>query len=99
VNSKLDIIVTAGPTDTRAAKQATSTIAIVMAFDNDPVGSGFVATLARPGGNITGLSTLTPETTGKRLELLKEIVPKLGRAIFKRNRDCCCSLGHSPSLH
>lgn len=81
VNSKLDIIVTAGPTDTRAAKQATSTIAIVMAFDNDPVGSGFVATLARPGGNITGLSTLTPETTGKRLELLKEIVPKLGRAV------------------
>jgi putative tryptophan/tyrosine transport system substrate-binding protein len=81
VNSKLDIIVTAGPTDTRAAKQATSTIPIVMAFDNDPVGSGFVATLARPGGNITGLSTLTPETTGKRLELLKEIVPKLGRAV------------------
>src|SRR5262249_29861977 len=81
VNLKPEVIVTAGPTDTRAAKQATSTIPIVMAVDNDRVGSGFVATLARPGGNITGLSTLTPETTGKRLEILKEIVPKLGRAI------------------
>jgi len=80
VNLKPEVIVTAGPTDTRAAKQATSTIPIVMAFDNDPVGSGFVATLARPGGNITGLSTFTPETTGKRLEILKEIVPRLGRA-------------------
>ena len=80
VNLKPEVIVTAGPTDKRAAKQATSTIPIVMAFDNDPVGSGFVATLARPGGNITGLSTFTPETTGKRLEILKEIVPRLGRA-------------------
>src|SRR5690242_12892149 len=80
VNLKPEVIVTAGPTDTRAAKQATSTIPIVMAFDNDPVGSGFVATLARPGGNITGLSTFTPETTGKRLEILKEIAPRLGRA-------------------
>jgi putative ABC transport system substrate-binding protein len=50
-----------------------------MAFDSDPVGSGFVASLARPGGNITGLATLTPELSGKRLELLKEIVPKLSR--------------------
>jgi putative ABC transport system substrate-binding protein len=80
VNSKVELIVTAGPTDTRAAKRATSTIPIVMAFDNDPVGSAFVATLASPGGNITGLSTFTPETTGKRLEILKEIVPRLGRA-------------------
>lgn len=80
VNSKVELIVTAGPTDTRAAKQATSTIPIVIAFDNDPVGSGFIATLGRPGGNITGLSTFTPETTGKRLEILKEIVPRLGRA-------------------
>lgn len=61
VNLKPEVIVTAGPTDTRDAKQATSTIPIVMAFDNDPVGSGFVVTLARPGGNITGLSALTPE--------------------------------------
>jgi len=76
---KVAVIVTAGPTDTRAAKAATSTIPIVMGFDNDPVGAGFVASLARPGGNITGLSTLSPEISGKRLELLKEIVPKLSR--------------------
>ncbi len=79
VRLKVDIIVTAGPTATRAAKEATSTIPIVMAQDTDPVGSGFVASLARPGGNITGLSTLAPEISGKRLELLKEIVPKLSR--------------------
>ena len=64
---------------TRPAKEATSTIPIVMTFDDDPVGSGFVATLARPSGNITGLSTLAPEIGGKRLELLKETVPRLGR--------------------
>ncbi len=52
---KVDVIVTGGPTDTRAAKQATTTLPIVMAQDSDPVGSGFVASLARPGGNITGL--------------------------------------------
>jgi len=79
VRLKVDAIVTAGATDTRAAKQATSTIPIVMAFDSDPVGSGFVASLARPGGNITGLSSLTPEITGKQLELLKDIVPRLSR--------------------
>jgi ABC-type uncharacterized transport system substrate-binding protein len=76
---KVDIIVTGGPTTTSAAKEATSTIPIVMAFDNDPVGNGFVASLARPGGNITGLSTLAPEISGKQLELLKEIVPRLSR--------------------
>ena len=76
---KVDVIVTSGPTATRPAKEATSTIPIVMTFDDDPVGSGFVASLARPGGNITGLSTLSPEISGKQLELLKEIVPKLGR--------------------
>ena len=59
------------------------TIPIVMAFDNDPVGNGFVASLARPGGNITGLSTLAPEISGKQLELWKEIVPRLSRvAVF-----------------
>jgi putative ABC transport system substrate-binding protein len=76
--SKLDVIVTAGPVATRAAKQATS-IPIVMAFDSDPVGSGFVASLARPGGNITGLSILAPELSGKQLDILKQIVPKLSR--------------------
>ena len=83
VHLKVDIIVTGGGTSTRAAKEATVTIPIVMGFDNDPVGSGFVASLARPGGNITGLSTLSPEISGKQLELLKEIVPKLARvAVF-----------------
>jgi putative ABC transport system substrate-binding protein len=79
VRLKVDVIVTGGPQATRPAKETTVTIPIVMAFDNDPVGSGFVASLARPGGNITGLSTLAPEISGKQLELLKEIVPKLSR--------------------
>src|SRR5882724_8329241 len=79
VSLKVDVIVSGGPAVTRAAKEATSTIPIVMGFDNDPVGSGFVASLARPGGNITGLSNFAPEMSGKRLELLKEIVPKLSR--------------------
>jgi putative ABC transport system substrate-binding protein len=83
VRLKVDVIVTSGPTATRPAKEATSSIPIVMTFDDDPVGSGFVASLARPGGNITGLSTLSPEISGKQLELLKEIVPRLGRvAVF-----------------
>lgn len=84
VRLKVDLIVSAGgaPT-TRVAKEATVTIPIVMAQDGDPVGSGFVATLARPGGNITGLSTLAPEISGKHLELLKETVPRLSRvAVF-----------------
>jgi putative ABC transport system substrate-binding protein len=79
VSLKVNVIVTGGAQPTRAAKQATSTIPIVMANDPDPVGSGAVASLARPGGNITGLSTLSPEISGKQLELLKEIVPKLSR--------------------
>jgi putative ABC transport system substrate-binding protein len=80
---QVDVIVTAGPAPTRSAKEATKTIPIVMAQDTDPVGNGFVASLARPGGNITGLSTLAPEISGKQLELLREIVPKLSRvAIF-----------------
>jgi len=79
VRLKVDIIVTTGGVVTRAAKEATSTIPIVMAQDPDPVGSGFVASLARPGGNITGLSTLAPELNGKRLEILKEVVPKASR--------------------
>ena len=79
VRLKVDVIVTSGPVATRAAKEATTTIPIVMAQDIDPVGSGFVASLARPGGNITGLSTFRPELSGKQLELLKEIVPRLSR--------------------
>jgi putative tryptophan/tyrosine transport system substrate-binding protein len=79
VRLKVDIIVTGGSSPTRAAKQATTTIPIVMAQVGDPVGNGFVASLARPGGNITGLSALAPELNGKRLELLREIVPRLSR--------------------
>jgi putative ABC transport system substrate-binding protein len=83
VRLHVDVIVTGGSTSTGAAKEATGTIPIVMAMDTDPVGSGFVASLARPGGNITGLSTLSPEISGKQLELLKETVPKLSRvAVF-----------------
>ena len=79
VSLKVEVIVTAGGTVTRAAKEATVTIPVIMGFDNDPVGSGFVASLARPGGNITGLSSLAPEISGKQLELLKETVPRLSR--------------------
>jgi len=79
VRLKVDVIVTVGPAPTRAAKAATATIPIVMTQDPDPVGNGFVASLAHPGGNITGLSRLSPETSGKQLELLKETVPKLSR--------------------
>jgi putative ABC transport system substrate-binding protein len=79
VRLKVDVIVTAGTGSTRSANEATNTIPIVMTQDPDPVRNGFVASLARPGGNITGLSTLQPELSGKRLELLKEIVPKLSR--------------------
>jgi putative ABC transport system substrate-binding protein len=79
VRLKVDVIVTGGPISTRRAKEATSVIPIVMAQDTDPVGSGFAASLAAPGGNITGLSTVSPEISGKRLELLKEIIPRLSR--------------------
>jgi putative ABC transport system substrate-binding protein len=83
VRLKVDVIVSAAPSVTRATKKATVTIPIIMAQDRDPVGNGFVASLARPGGNITGLSTLAPEVSGKQLELLKEIVPRLSRvAVF-----------------
>ena len=79
VRLKVDIIVTSGLGSTRPANEATNTIPIVMTLDPDPVGNGFVASLARPGRNITGVSTLSPELSGKRLELLKEIIPKLSR--------------------
>jgi putative ABC transport system substrate-binding protein len=85
VRLKVDVVVTAGPAATRPAKEATNTIPIVMGQDTDPVGNGFVASLARPGGNITGLSNLAPELSGKRLELLKEIVPKLSRVAVLAN--------------
>jgi putative ABC transport system substrate-binding protein len=76
-----DVIVTGGSQATRAAKEATSKIPIVMAQDNDPLGAGFVASLARPGGNVTGLANLAAELSGKQLELLKELLPKLMRVL------------------
>jgi len=79
VHRQVDAIVASGPSPTRAAKNATTTIPIVMTWDYDPVGNGYVASLARPGRNITGLSILAPEISGKQLDLLKEIVPKLSR--------------------
>jgi ABC-type uncharacterized transport system substrate-binding protein len=95
VRLKVDVIVASGGGDTRAAKEATATIPIVMAQTDDPVASGFVASLAWPGGNITGQSTLSPELSGKRLELLKEVVPKLSRvAVFGTSS----SPGDAPAL-
>jgi putative ABC transport system substrate-binding protein len=83
VHLKVDVIVAVGGSDVRAAKEATTTIPIVMINAGDAVGSGFVASLARPGGNITGMSNFRPELSGKRLELLKETIPKLSRvAVF-----------------
>jgi putative ABC transport system substrate-binding protein len=82
VRLKVDVIVTGGSGVTRRAKEATVTIPIVMSQDFDPVRNGFVASLARPGGNITGLATLRPELSGKLLELLSEIIPKLSRVAF-----------------
>jgi putative ABC transport system substrate-binding protein len=79
VRLKVDCIVTAGGQPTGAAQRATKMIPIVMAVSGDPVASGFVASLARPGGNITGLTIISPQLSGKRLELLKEIVPGLSR--------------------
>jgi putative ABC transport system substrate-binding protein len=76
---KLDVVVTGGPSATRVAKQVMGTTPIVMGFDSDPVGSGFVASLGRPGGNITGLSSLAPEISAKQVDLLKQIIPPLSR--------------------
>jgi len=85
VRLKVDVIVTVATVPTLAAKQATAVIPIVFAASGDPVGTGLVASLARPGGNVTGLSTQTAETASKRLELLREIVPSLGRLAIMGN--------------
>ena len=82
IRLNVDVIVAGGSGDIQAAKEATATIPIVMLAGGDAVASGFVASLGRPGGNITGLSTLRPELSGKRLELLKETVPRLSRVAF-----------------
>jgi len=79
------VIVTIGTLAPIAAKRAASTIPIVMTSTGDPVGSGLVASLARPGGNVTGLSLMAPELAGKRLELLKEILPGFSRVAILWN--------------
>ena len=82
---KVDVIVTYGTPPVLAAKQATAVIPIVFAASGDPVGTGLVASLARPGGNVTGLSVLAPDLAGKRLELLREVVPGLRRLAVLAN--------------
>ena len=95
VRLQVALIVSGGPAATRAAQTATATLPIVMAFDTDPVGNGFVASLARPGGNITGLSALSPEISSKQLELRHELVPQLSRvAIFGNSTEP----GNAPSV-
>jgi putative tryptophan/tyrosine transport system substrate-binding protein len=85
VRLKVDIIVTGGTPATMAAKQATSVIPIVVAAAGDPVGVGLVASLARPGGNVTGLSSLTVDLSGKRLDLLREAISNSGRLAIMGN--------------
>jgi putative ABC transport system substrate-binding protein len=84
VRLKVDVMVTITPPGVRAAKQATSTIPIVMGAVDDAVEQGFVTSLAKPGGNITGASSLNPELSGKRLELLKEAFPKVSHVAVLR---------------
>jgi putative tryptophan/tyrosine transport system substrate-binding protein len=79
VRLQVDVIVASGTTGVRAAKRATSTIPIVMSPGGDPVGQGFVTSLARPGGNVTGTSIMEVDLHGKRLEILKEIIPGASR--------------------
>jgi len=86
VRLKVDVIVTGGAAETLAAKRATTTIPIVMTNEADAVGAGLVASLSRPGGNITGLTTLSNELRGKLLELLKETVPRSRRFLSFRVR-------------
>ena len=82
---KVDAIVTGGNEAIRAVKNKTSTIPVIMAFGGDPVGSGFVASLARPGGNITGLTSISQQLVGKRFELLAEVVPRLSHVAILWN--------------
>ena len=87
VRRPVDLIATFGTPPTQAAKAATSTIPIVMIAIGDPVGAGLVSSLARPGGNITGNTILGPDVAGKRLQLLKELIPSLSRVAFLWNPD------------
>jgi putative ABC transport system substrate-binding protein len=87
VRLKVEIIVAESFTTVRAVRKVTTTIPIVVTGGMDPVGSGFVASLSRPGGNVTGLSNYSVELLGKRLELLKEVVPKVSRFVFLNDTD------------
>lgn len=86
VGRKVDMIVVAATPAAAAAKRATRTIPIVMTTVADPVGAGLITSLAHPGGNVTGMSSLSPELNSKRLEVLKDAVPKLARVGFLRGR-------------
>jgi putative ABC transport system substrate-binding protein len=83
--AKVDLIVTAGTPASLAVKQATSTVPLVMIAVGDPVGTGLVSSLARPGGNLTGLSSIAPDLEGKRLELLRDVMPKIAHVGFFLN--------------
>src|SRR5262249_19334236 len=85
VRLKVDVIVTMATPSALAAKQATSVIPIVLAGVSDPVGTGLVASLARPGGNITGLSAQTPDLASNRVELLRDVIPGLRRLAIMAN--------------
>jgi putative ABC transport system substrate-binding protein len=95
VRLKVDVIIVGGSTATKAAKNVTKLIPIVMAHGSDPVELGFVASLARPGGNITGLTHLAPELGGKRLELLKDILAQLSRVAVLTDPG---TQGHGPQI-
>jgi putative ABC transport system substrate-binding protein len=82
IRLKVDVLVVPNDLTARAAKKETTTIPIVMASSGNPIGTGVIATLARPGGNVTGLTSYTAELLGKRLELLKEVLPKVSRFAF-----------------
>ena len=92
VQLKVDVIVTQGEQATRAVKEATGTIPIVMATSGDPVEAGLVASLGHPGGNVTGMGSLVPELTAKRLQLLKEVVPKVSRVAILFNPNLSIAL-------
>jgi len=98
VRLKVDVIVTGGSPGTRAAQQATRTIPLVMTVVGDPIVAGFVASLARPGGNITGLTQVSPQLSGKRLQLLKEAFPKISRAVVFVDRTSAAAPQTSASL-
>jgi len=87
ISLKVDVLVAGSPSAHRAAKRATTTIPVVMAQSLDPVGTGLINSLAQPGGNITGLTSMADELDGKRLELLKQAIPQLIRVAFLRMRD------------